>query len=87
MEAHRMSAQPSRIRGASFVVVETPAKPTPIVGQPVRLQPVQFGKRDSALARVVCNAIVEAAPVTVIRFNPLTHARMRRDLRSLGIKC
>lgn len=68
-------------------VTEASPKPTPIVGKPLRLQPVQFGKRDSDMARVVCQAIVDAAPVTLIRFNPLTHARMRRDLRSLGINC
>jgi hypothetical protein len=52
---------------------------------PVRLSPIAWGKPDNALARGLCQHVADATPATVIRFNPFTHARMRRALRALGI--
>lgn len=50
----------------------------------MRLSPIQWGKRDPALACGVCHHILEATPPRVIAFNPLTDASVRRELRMLG---
>lgn len=51
----------------------------------LRLAPIAWGKRNEALGKALCQQIVEATPPTVIHANTITHARLRRCLRSLGI--
>ena len=52
---------------------------------PVQLQPIAWGKPDKTLARALGQHVRQATPAIVIPFNPLTHAKVRRVLRSLGI--
>lgn len=61
-----------------------PRKPT-ISRTPVQLQPIPWGKPDKALARALGQHVRDSTPAIVIPFNPRTHARVRRVLRSLGI--
>lgn len=66
--------------GRTFELVEvvprSEAQPLP-AADPVVLAPVPWGTRDPALARMVCEHIVEATPPIVIPFNPRSHARVR----------
>lgn len=65
---------------------EVPTLPTPIAAaDPLKLRPIPWGERDTDLARGLCQHIAEATPPTVIPFNPLTDARVRRHLRSMRI--
>lgn len=57
-------------------------KPSP---ERLRLMPIPWGKRNEQLGKALCQQIVEATPPTVIHANTITHARLRRCLRSLGI--
>jgi hypothetical protein len=59
--------------------------PEKIVGNPVQLKPVPFGKPDRSLARVVCRHMAEVNAPTVIPFNPLTESKLHSLLRSLRI--
>lgn len=55
--------------------------------EPVRLQPIPWGKPDPVLARALCWQIRELMPETVIPFNPLTpltHRKLRTYLREHG---
>lgn len=60
------------------------AEPTTLDLFRMQLSPIQWGKRDPALARGVCRNILEATPPRVIAFNPLNDASVRRELRLLG---
>lgn len=63
-----------------------PAPPVQVMARaPLQLRPIPWGTRDRELARGVCRLVLEHTPPTVIPFDPRTHARMRKDLRSLGI--
>ena len=76
----------SNVRSLRSHVLAPPERnPIPEAAPRLQLQPVRWGVRDEALARVVCRHLVEANPPTLIPFNPLTESRMRRTLRSLGI--
>lgn len=52
---------------------------------PLQLSPIPWGTPDLPLARSLCQNILDTTPPTVIPFDPRTHNRMRRDLRSHGI--
>jgi hypothetical protein len=52
---------------------------------PVELRPIQWGKRDAVLARVVARSMAEANPPTIIPYNIRTHSRIRLDLRRLKV--
>jgi len=56
-----------------------------IARKPVALVRIPWGKPDPALARAVCQHIVEATPPTVIPANPITGAKLRRVLRAYHI--
>lgn len=67
-------------------VAAAPALPKPILSrEPLRLTPIPWGTRDPALARGICRHILDVMPPMKIAFDPRTHSRMRRDLRSHGI--
>lgn len=51
---------------------------------PVVLKPIEWGTRDPVLGRVVCQQVEDATPPVLVIFNPFTHNRVRRVLRSLG---
>ncbi len=57
----------------------------PRVVDPLVLQPIQWGTRDRALGLGICQHIEDATPPVVVTFNPITHHRVRRVLRSLGV--
>lgn len=52
---------------------------------PVELKPIEWGSRDKALGRLICQHVEDATPPIEVRFNPLTHQRVRRVLRSIGV--
>lgn len=52
---------------------------------PVVLTPIQWGTRDPVLARGICQHVEDATPPVVVTFNPFTHNRVRRVLRSIGV--
>jgi hypothetical protein len=62
----------------------SPAPVERIAREPVRLQPIPWGKPDPALARSLCWQIRELMPDTVIPFNPITHRKLRTYLREHG---
>lgn len=61
--------------------------PPPLVKPEPRmpLSPIQWGKPDRALGHAVCQHVADATPPIVIEFNPVTHARLCRVLRSYRI--
>lgn len=65
----------------------TPLRAVPDVprGNPVELAPIPWGRPDARLARAVCEAMADAMPPIVIRWNPRNHDRIRRWLRSHGV--
>lgn len=72
------------IGGASRQAVPR-ALPTPIVGNPVQLTPIPWGKPDRDLGRLVCRHVVDVTPPIVIPCNPFTEAKTLRTLRSHAI--
>ncbi len=59
--------------------------PVPIVGKPVQLSPIPWGKPDPALGRALCRHIAEFTPPVLIPCNPFTESKTRRALRSLHV--
>ena len=61
--------------------VRNPPPPRP----GVQLTPIPWGKPDRALARAVCQHLVDANPRIAVDFNPFHHRRLIAFLRSHGI--
>lgn len=78
-----MSARPSRVYSIGRDPI--PSVPAPVVGTPVQLTPIPWGKPDRKLARVVLQHIADFTPPTVIPYNPFAEQRVRRVLRSMHI--
>jgi hypothetical protein len=62
----------------------SPPPPARVKREPMRLEPIPWGKPDPALARGVCRHIRDAMPETVIAWNPITHRKLRTYLREHG---
>lgn len=76
-------------RRAPFYLVPTPepevAEVRSLRAPPMQLKPIAWGKPDKQLARVLFGHMGDANPPIEIPFNPLTDARVRQTLKSLGI--
>lgn len=79
------SAVSPHVGGSVDPTAIPPGLPDKIVGTPVQLTPIPWGKRDPKLARVVLQHIADFTPPTVIPYNPFTEQRTRRVLRSMHI--
>lgn len=74
------------VRETQVVVQISPAKlPEKIVGTPIELKPIPWGKPDPELGRGVCRHLAEVNAPTLIPFNPLTESKLHSLLRSLRI--
>lgn len=91
-----MSAKPIRIVGVDeptkaerLAAWRAPPIRNPIASpeksKGVQLKPIPWGKRDPDLGRLVCRHIEDANPPIFIRYNPITHSRLSRLLRSCGV--